>query len=94
MGEAEAHVSLSTGPMSVAIAFHDDAPLDRWLLYANRATWSGRGLCQGEGRVFSQDGRLLASYSVQAMVRRFSSDTDDGGEGSDNGHVTGDVTGM
>jgi acyl-CoA thioesterase II len=78
MGEAEAHVSLSTGPMAVSIAFHDDAPLDQWLLYANRATWSGRGLCQGEGRVFSQDGRLLASYSVQAMIRRFSSN----GEGT------------
>jgi acyl-CoA thioesterase II len=76
MGEAEAHVSLSTGPMSVAIAFHDDAPFPQWILYANRATWSGRGLCQGEGRVFSQDGRLLASYSVQAMIRRFSSDSE------------------
>ncbi len=79
MGEAEAHVSLSTGPMSVAIAFHDDAPLDQWLLYANRATWSGRGLCHGEGRVFSRDGRLLASYSVQAMIRRFHSDTEEAG---------------
>ena len=74
IGEAEAHVSLSTGPMSVAIAFHDDAPLDQWLLYANRATWSGRGLCHGEGRIFSRDGRLLASYSVEAMIRPFASD--------------------
>ena len=74
VGEADAHVTLSTGIMSVAIAFHDDAPLDRWVLYANRATWSGRGLCQGEGRIFSQDGRLLASYSVQAMVRQFDRD--------------------
>lgn len=71
VGEADAHVTLSTGPMSVAIAFHDDAPLDQWFLYANRATWSGRGLCQGEGRVFSREGRLLASYSVHAMIRRF-----------------------
>jgi acyl-CoA thioesterase II len=70
IGEADAHVTLSTGPMSVAIAFHDDAPLDQWLLYANRATWSGRGLCHGEGTIFSRDGRLIASYSVQAMVRR------------------------
>lgn len=72
LGEADAHVSVSTGPMSLSIAFHDDAPLDRWILYANRATWSGRGMCQGEGRVFSEDGRLLASYSLQAMLRRFS----------------------
>jgi acyl-CoA thioesterase-2 len=74
VGEADAHVTLSTGPMSVSIAFHDDAPVDQWFLYANRATWSGRGLCHGEGRIFSRDGRLLASYSVHAMVRRFVSD--------------------
>jgi uncharacterized protein (DUF427 family)/acyl-CoA thioesterase len=79
IGEAEAHVSLSTGPISVAIAFHDDAPLDQWLLYANRATWSGRGLCHGEGRIFSGDGRLLASYSVEAMVRPLTSGSDSTG---------------
>lgn len=74
MGEADAHVTLSTGIMSVHIAFHDDAPLDQWFLYANRATWSGRGLAQGEGRIFGADGRLLASYAVQAMIRRFHRD--------------------
>ncbi len=79
IGEADAHVTLSTGPMSLSIAFHDDAPLDQWLLYANRATWSGRGLCQGEGRIFSRDGRLLASYSVQAMVRPLASGPDGAG---------------
>lgn len=71
MGEALAHVTLSTGIMSVALAFHDDAPVNEWFLYANRAIWAGRGLVQGEGTIFSQDGRLLASYSVQAMVRSF-----------------------
>ena len=70
-GEAQAHVSLSTGIMSVAIAFHDDVPVTDWLLYANPAIWSGRGLAQGEGRVYSRDGRLAASYTVQAMVRDF-----------------------
>lgn len=74
VGEAQAHVTLSTGIMSVAVAFHDDAPLDQWFLYANRATWSGSGLAQGEGRIFSQDGRLLVTYSVQAMIRRFVQD--------------------
>lgn len=72
VGEAQAHVSLSTGIMSASIAFHDDAPLDRWLLYANPAIWAGRGLVQGDGRIFTDGGRLLASYSVQGMVRPFS----------------------
>ncbi len=71
MGEALAHVTLSTGIMSVGIAFHDDAPLDGWILYANRALWAGRGLVQGEGRIFTREGTLLASYHVQGMVRPF-----------------------
>jgi acyl-CoA thioesterase len=70
-GEAQAHETLSTGIMSASISFHDDAPVDEWFLYANRAIWSGHGLAQGEGAVFSRDGRLMASYSVQAMIRAF-----------------------
>ncbi len=68
-GESQAHVSLSTGPMAVAIAFHDDAPLDDWFLYTTSAVWSGRGLAQGEGKVFTRGGTLLGSYTLQAMVR-------------------------
>jgi acyl-CoA thioesterase II len=70
-GEANAHRTLSTGIMSVSIAFHDDAPLTEWFLYANPAIWAGRGLAQGDGTIFSEDGRLMASYSVQAMIRGF-----------------------
>ncbi len=70
-GEAEAHRTLSTGVMAATIAFHDPAPVTEWFLYANPAIWSGRGLAQGEGKVFSQDGRLMASYAVQAMIRGF-----------------------
>jgi acyl-CoA thioesterase len=71
MGEAQAHVTLSTGIMAVSINFHDDAPLNEWFVYATDATWSGQGLAQGDGHIFSQGGALLATYSVQAMVRGF-----------------------
>ena len=70
MGEAQAHVSLSTGPVAMSLSFHDDAPLDEWVLYSTRAIWSGRGLVQGDGRVWTRTGRLVASYSLQAMVRK------------------------
>lgn len=73
-GEADAHVTLSTGIMSVAIAFHDDVDVTEWLLYANPALYAGRGQAQGEGRVFTEDGRLVATYSVQAMIRAFARD--------------------
>jgi uncharacterized protein (DUF427 family)/acyl-CoA thioesterase len=71
-GEADAHVALSTGIMSISIAFHEDVDVTQWLLYANPATYAGRGLAQGEGRIFTEDGRHVASYSVQSMIRLFS----------------------
>ena len=70
-GEAQAHLTLSTGIMAVNMAFHDDVDVTQWLLYSNPAIHAGRGLVQGEGHVFTEDGRLVASYTVQAMVREF-----------------------
>jgi acyl-CoA thioesterase II len=70
-GEADAHVTLSTGIMQTTLALLDDVDVTEWLLYANPAVYAGRGLAQGEGRVFTRDGRLVATYSVQAMIRGF-----------------------
>ena len=69
IGQSMAHASVSTGIMSMSVAFHDDAPLDQWFLYANPAIWAGQGLTQGQGTIFTETGTLLASYSIQAMVR-------------------------
>ena len=69
IGEGKAHSSLSTAPMALSVAFHDDATMDDWLLYTTNAIWSGAGLAQGDGRVFTRRGALVASYSLQAMVR-------------------------
>src|SRR5262249_24937902 len=71
IGEAQAHVSLSTGIMGVTMAFHDEVDVSEWLLYSNPAIHAGRGLAQGEGHVFTEDGRLVASYTVHTMVREF-----------------------
>jgi acyl-CoA thioesterase-2 len=57
--------------MSTSIAFHDDFNVTDWLLYANPAIYAGKGLAQGEGHVFTQGGRLVASYTVQAIIRPF-----------------------
>lgn len=69
VGEAQAHVTLSTGPVAISLSFHDDAPLDQWFLYSTTAFWSGHGLVQGHSHVWTRDGGLIASYSLQAMVR-------------------------
>lgn len=68
-GERDAHQALSTGILAVNVAFHDVGALDGWLLYDNSATWSGRGLVHGRGTVFGEDARMVASYSVEAMIR-------------------------
>lgn len=71
ISEADAHVTLSTGILAATIAFHNGVDVTEWLLYANPAIYAGRGLAQGEGRVFTQEGRLVASYSIQGMIRGF-----------------------
>jgi acyl-CoA thioesterase len=43
----------------------------QWHLYSNPAIFAGRGLAQGEGHIFTEAGRLVASYTVQAMIRGF-----------------------
>jgi acyl-CoA thioesterase II len=70
-GEAMAHRTLSTGVLADTIALHEDVDLTEWLLYTNPAIHTGHGLAQGEGHVFTQGGKLVASYTVQVMVRKF-----------------------
>jgi acyl-CoA thioesterase len=69
--EADAHVTVSMGPVNATIAFHDDVDVTQWLLADTRSIWAGRGSTQSQVRVFTADGRLVASKTVQAMVRAF-----------------------
>ncbi|MER6816636.1 acyl-CoA thioesterase domain-containing protein [Spirillospora sp. NPDC000708] len=69
--EAMAHQTISTGISQATIAYHDDVDVTQWLLYATRVVYTGRGTAQSEGRVHAEDGRLVASYSVQGMIRPF-----------------------
>jgi len=77
--EGDAHVTLSTGVMSIAINYHADADVSDWILYSNPSIYAGRGLAQGVGTVFSQGGALLASYTVTAMIRNFNDSVDTSG---------------
>jgi acyl-CoA thioesterase len=73
-GEAIAHRTISTGVLADNLAIHEDPDLTEWLLYTNLAIYTGRGLAQGQGHIFTQGGRLVASYAVQVMVRNFDRD--------------------
>ncbi|SEG92983.1 Acyl-CoA thioesterase [Thermomonospora echinospora] len=67
--EAMAHKTISTGISKATVAYHDDIDVTRWLLYVNQVVYTGRGTTQSEGRVYGEDGRLAASYSVHGMIR-------------------------
>ena len=52
-----------------AIWFHEDARADDWLLYAMESPWSGHARGLNFGRVFTRDGRLVASTAQEGMFR-------------------------
>jgi acyl-CoA thioesterase II len=45
------------------------------MLYRHLSTFAGDGMTHSECRVHDEAGDLLASFTVDAMVRRFRSDT-------------------
>ncbi len=60
---------LRVASLDHAMWFHRPARADEWLLYAQESpsAQSGRGL--GLGRMFTRDGRLVASVAQEGMVR-------------------------
>jgi hypothetical protein len=47
------------------------------MLFHHRATFAGDGMTHSECRVHDEAGALLASFTVDAMVRRFRGDPAD-----------------
>ncbi len=52
-----------------AIWFHEDARVDDWLLYAMESPWSGHARGLNFGRIYTRDGRLVASVAQEGMFR-------------------------
>ena len=52
-----------------AISFHADVRMDRWILYRHIATVVADGMAHTECRVHDETGALVASFSVDAMIR-------------------------
>ena len=74
IGQGQAHRSLSTAINAISIVFHADVRADRWMLYRHHSTFAGDGMTHSECRVYDEHGALLASFTVDAMVRRFAAD--------------------
>jgi len=65
-----ADAELQSASLDHAVWFHAPHRMDEWTLYAQESPWaaSGRSLCTG--RMFDRDGRLVASVSQEALIRR------------------------
>ena len=69
VGQAQAHVTLSTGVISHTITFHEPCPAADWMLLSHHSTYAGHGRCYGRANVFRSDGALAASFVQDAMIR-------------------------
>jgi acyl-CoA thioesterase II len=65
-----AHHELSTTVLSHSLAFHDDFSADEWLLIDHESQAAGGGRAYGRGHIFTRDGRLVASFVQEALLRR------------------------
>jgi acyl-CoA thioesterase len=70
-GQEQAHQALSTGVLTHAITFHEEVDASQWHLFTNESVHAGYGRTYGTGNVFSQDGRLVASFAQEGMIRWF-----------------------
>jgi acyl-CoA thioesterase-2 len=69
VGQAQAHVTLSTGVLSHTLTFHEPCPAAQWHLLQQRSTYAGHGRSYGQGDIFRGDGQLAASFVQDAMIR-------------------------
>ncbi len=69
VGQAQAHVSLSTGVLSHTITFHEPFSAASWMLLSHRSPYAGHGRSYGRADVFGPGGELVASFVQDAMIR-------------------------
>ena len=74
VGQAQAHRTLSTGINAINLSLHGPVRADEWMLYHHLSTFAGDGMTHAECRVHTGAG-LVASFSVDAMVRPFTDGT-------------------
>jgi len=61
--------ALQTASLDHAVWFHDDVPLDGWMLYATDSDWAGGGRGQARGSIYSRNGRLIAQTVQEGLIR-------------------------
>jgi acyl-CoA thioesterase len=71
IGQDQAHRTLSMGVNAISLSLHREVRADDWMLYRHLSTFAGDGMTHSECRVHDVPGDLLASFTVDAMVRPF-----------------------
>ncbi|WP_396933445.1 acyl-CoA thioesterase [Mycolicibacterium sp.] len=69
IGTAQAHLTVSTAPMTVTVSFHEPVRWDGWILYSHESTQVGAGMSYVRGAVHTDEGELIASFSQDALIR-------------------------
>jgi acyl-CoA thioesterase len=69
IGTSQAHLTVSTAPMTISVAFHEPVRWDGWLLYGHESTQVGAGMSYVRGTVHTEEGELLASFAQEALIR-------------------------
>ncbi|MEU9272974.1 acyl-CoA thioesterase domain-containing protein [Streptomyces sp. NPDC048251] len=69
VGQVMAHKAISTGVLSHTITFHEPFSAADWLLLEHSSPYAGHGRGYGRADVFTEDGRLVASFVQDNMIR-------------------------
>jgi acyl-CoA thioesterase len=71
VGTSQAHHTVSTAVMAIGMSFHDPVQWDGWIRYHHESSYVGAGMSYVRGQVLTEDGRLVASFTQDAMIRAF-----------------------
>jgi len=52
-----------------ALWLHEDFRADEWLLYACDSPWAGHARGFNRGKIYTRDGRLVASVAQEGLMR-------------------------
>jgi acyl-CoA thioesterase II len=71
IGQSMAHTAISTSVLTHTLTFHEPVDAGRWHLLAHHSPYAGRGRTYGRADIYTEDGRIVASFAQDNMVRAF-----------------------
>lgn len=72
----DAHRTVSTGVIGHTIHFTDTFDVSQWLLIVTEGTKAASGRVHGGGRIFTEDGQLVAAFHQDSMAKAAEAELD------------------